>query len=185
MRNIKQNAAIVSLAVLICGATVTAESGAVRAVIKPQQARTTAPDFRLQDAAGKWTSLSSLRGHVVLLNFWATECGGCRMELPYFIELDQRYRSKGFQTLGISMDVMYEGLKGPAEGWARVNPFVRDHRIEYPILMADNAISRAFHIDAMPATYLIDNRGRIAAKYVGVVDKADLEANIKTLLADR
>ena len=83
------------------------------------------------------------------------------------------------------MDVMYEDLKGPAEGWARVNPFVRDHRIEYPILMADNAISRAFHIDAMPATYLIDTRGRIAAKYVGVVDKADLEANIKTLLAER
>jgi peroxiredoxin len=167
------------------GVPVVAEQAAIRATIQPRKERQAAPVFRLQDANGKSAPLSEFRGHVVLLNFWATECGGCRTELPYFMEFDHTYRSKGLQTLGISMEVIYQDLKGPEEGWARVKPFAKEHRIEYPILMADTATSKAFAIDQMPATYLIDKRGRVAAKYIGVVDKADVEANLKTLLAER
>lgn len=185
MNHTKRNVTVVSLITLFCGVQAAGESRAVRAAIQPRQARIAAPAFRLHDAAGRSTSLASLRGHVVLLNFWATECGGCRTELPYFIEFDRKYRSSGLRTLGISMEVIYQNLSGPKEGWARVNPFVKDHEIGYPVLMADDAMSKAFLVGEMPATYLIDKRGRVAAKYIGVVDKVDVEGNFKALLAER
>ena len=83
------------------------------------------------------------------------------------------------------MDILYEDLKGPAEAWSLVNPFVKAHKVDYPILMGDDGITKRYLVNALPVTYLIDRRGHIAAKYVGVVDRANLEANIKTLLAER
>ncbi len=162
-----------------------AEQPAVRADIQRPNERKPAPAFRLSDASGKQNQLSKFRGRVILLNFWATECGGCKVEIPYFQEFDRAYRSKGFQAVGVSMEVLYQDLKGPEEGWARVNPFVQDHSIVYPILMADDTVSKAYGVDAMPATYLIDRKGRIAATYIGVVEKANVEANLKALLSER
>ena len=163
-----------------------AEQPAVRAAIQVPTERKPAPSFRLADATGKQRLLSRFRGRVVLLNFWATECGGCKVELPYFIAFDHAYRSNGLQALGVSMELFYDdNLKGPAEAWARVNPFVKEHGIEYPILMADDAVNKIYRVDSMPATYLIDKKGRIAATYIGLVDKADVEANLKALLAER
>jgi len=184
VRNFRQNATMFSCVALLSCANLFAQQTAVRAVVLPQRARKPAPAFRLENSLHQTTSLSNLHGHVALLNFWATECGGCRIELPYFIELNQKYRPKGLQTLGISMEVVYEDLRSAAEGWARVNPFLRDHRIEYSVLMADQAMSKAFNIESMPATFLMDKQGRIAAKYIGIVDKTDLETNITALLAE-
>jgi peroxiredoxin len=80
---------------------------------------------------------------------------------------------------------MYEDLKSANEGWARVKPFATEHRLDYPILLDDGSVEKAFNVTALPATYLIDRDGRIAAAYIGVVDASDLEANIKTILAER
>lgn len=166
------------------GTAIAADPG-VRAVLKAEKDREQAPAFRLPDASGRSVPLSDYRGKVVLLNFWATECGGCRVEIPWFIEFDRAYKSKGFQVLGASMDIVYEGLKGPEEGWARVKPFVTAHKVSYPILMADDQTTKAYRVDALPTTYLIDKRGRIAATYTGLVDKADVESNLQTLLRER
>ena len=76
-------------------------------------------------------------------------------------------------------------LKEAKEGWLRVNPFVQVHKVKYPILMGDNLVTKAYDINALPTTYLIDKIGRIAATYLGLVDKGDVEANIKTLLKER
>ena len=76
-------------------------------------------------------------------------------------------------------------LKGPAEAWSLVNPFVEAHKVDYPILMGDGGITKRYSVNALPVTYLIDRRGLIAATYAGVVDRANIEANIKTLLAER
>ena len=81
------------------------------------------------------------------------------------------------------MDILYEDLKGPAEAWSLVNPFVAAHKVDYPVLMGDDGITKRYSVNALPVTYLIDRRGRIAATYVGIVDRANIEANIKTLLA--
>jgi hypothetical protein len=83
------------------------------------------------------------------------------------------------------MDVLYEDLKGPAEAWKLVKPFVTSHNVDYRILMGDDGIAKRYSVEALPVTYLIDNRGRIAAKYVGIVDRSNLEANIRALLVER
>ena len=172
-------------ALLFACAHMMGEQPAVRAAIPLPKERKLALAFRLAEASGKERPLSQFRGRVVLLNFWATECGGCKVELPYFMAFDRAYRSRGLQVVGVSMELFYEdNLKGPAAAWARVSPFVKEHGIEYPILMADDAVNRAYRVESMPATYLIDKHGRIAATYIGVVDKADVEKNIKALLIE-
>ena len=161
-----------------------AEPKTVRATILPPGNRKPAPEFSLRDASGKEAGLSGYRGNVMLLDFWATECGGCRVEIPWFVELDQGYKGRGLKVVGVSMDVMYEGLKSASEGWSRVKPFVRDRQINYQILMGDDRVAKMYNVQAMPATYLIDKIGRIAAVYAGIVDRNDVETHIKTLLAE-
>ena len=124
------------------------------------------------------------RATPLLLDLWATKCGGCIKEIPAFVEIDHVYRKKGLTVVGISMDILYKDWKGPAEAWSLVNPFVRASKIDYPILMGDDGITKRYAVTALPVTYLIDRRGLIAAKYVGIVDRANIETNIKTLLAE-
>jgi peroxiredoxin len=95
------------------------------------------------------------------------------------------FASKGLAAVGVSEDIAYENLKGADEAWTLVKPFVRDHKIRYAVLMGDREVTTNYDIKALPLTYLIDRRGRVAAVYVGKVDRADLEANIRTLLSER
>ena len=148
--------------------------------------RKPAPAFELMTENGKKMRLSDYRGKVVLLNFWATECGGCVLEIPSFIEMQKAYKEKGFTAVGVAMDISYEGLKDSDEAWARVRPFMAKKGINYRIAMGDDAISKAYALNAYPATYLIDKSGRVAVAYVGVVvDKDNVETNIKGLLSER
>ena len=128
--------------------------------------------------------LSDFRGKVLLVNFWATSCGGCVLEIPSFIDIEKKYGNHGFSALGISADIPYEGLKSADEAWAKVRPFVAQHNVNYPIVMGDDTIIDAFGFPSYPATYLVDKSGRIAATYVGVVSKEDVEGNISKLLAE-
>jgi peroxiredoxin len=172
--------------ILLLGAVAgAADQPTVRAAVQSPKDRRPAPAFRLTNASGKAVRLSDYRGKVLLLDFWATECGGCKVEIPWFMEFERAYKSKGLAVVGVSMDVLYEDLKDAKEGWSRVTPFVQTHKVNYPILMGDDPVTNAFDIKALPATYLIDGNGRIAAAYVGLVDKNDVDANIKTLLRER
>jgi cytochrome c biogenesis protein CcmG/thiol:disulfide interchange protein DsbE len=145
--------------------------------------RTLAPALSLLNAQGKQVRLSDYRGKVVLLDFWATDCGGCRIEIPEYIQIQAAYKNKGVAVVGVSMDIMYENLKGAKEAWDRVNPFAEQQKINYPILMGDDRTMKVYGFNALPATYLIDRNGRIAASYVGVlVDKDNVEKNIGVLL---
>jgi len=157
----------------------------VHAVLIPPAARKAAPAFRLKNEAGKEIEIKDFKGKVVLLDFWATECGGCVLEIPYFIELQQVYKDKEFTAVGVSMDIAYEDLKSPEEAWSKVKPFVAAHKINYPILMGDESISREYNLQAYPMTCLLDKDGKIAATYVGVVSKTDVETNIKALLTEK
>jgi peroxiredoxin len=163
----------------------TAEAAPIRATLQPVVDRKPAPAFELADASGRHVPLSAYRGHPLLLNLWATKCGGCILEIPSFIEMDQAYRNKGLAVVGISMDILYEDLKGPAEAWALVTPFVSAHKLNYKILMGDDDVTKHYNVEALPITHLIDAHGRIAASYIGLVDKDNIEANIKLLLAER
>ena len=156
----------------------------VHAVLIATANRKAAPVFHLSNSNGKKVQISDFRGKVVLVNFWATECGGCVLEIPSFIELQHAYEDKGFTALGISADIPYEGLKNEQEAWGKVRPFVRSNHVNYPIVMGNDAVIKSFGFASYPATYLIDKSGRIAATYIGIVSKDDVEANIKRLLAE-
>ncbi len=105
-------------------------------------------------------------------------------EIPWFMDLERLYKKKGLAVTGVSVDVMYEDLKTSQEAWARVKPFVETHHVNYPILMGDDPVTKSYDIKALPLTYLIDKRGRIAATYIGVVDKENVEANIQAVLRE-
>jgi len=166
------------------GSLVAAETKGVAAIIQPVQQRKVAPNFALKDAAGKTVRLSDYRGRVVLLDFWATKCGGCVEEIPWFIEISKTFAAKGLATVGVAEDIAYENLKDADDAWTRVTPFVRDHKVPYPILMGDGTVTTSYDINALPLTYLIDRRGRVAAVYTGMVDRANLEANLQTMLLE-
>jgi peroxiredoxin len=153
--------------------------------LEQPEIRKKAPAFALLDATGRSVALSSFRGKPVLLDLWATKCGGCVKEIPYFVNMHRAYARKGLAVVGVSMEILYEDLKGPAEAWSLVKPFAAAHNVSYPILMGDDGFTKSYSVTTLPVTYLIDKRGRIAATYSGVVDAANLEQNIKALLAER
>jgi peroxiredoxin len=157
----------------------------VHAVLVAKAERKPAPKFQLVSDTGKLTSVSTYRGKVVVLNFWATKCGGCVLEIPSFIELEKTYGNAGLRVVGVSEDVSYSGLKNAEAAWRQVRPFMASHKMNYAVLMGNDAVVSAYGFDEYPATYVIDRSGRIAATYVGVVDKGDVEAKVRALLAER
>ncbi len=147
-------------------------SGTPDILIAPA-ARKPAPDFTLTDLDGKSVTLSKLRGKVVLLDFWATWCGGCKLELPWYVDFDHKYRSEGLAVVGVSMD---DG--GPQ----LVRTFATQKGLSYPIVLGNEALSDRFHMESMPLTLLIDKQGRIAVAHAGVVQRASFEQHIQDLL---
>jgi len=133
-----------------------------------------APAFALKDLDGKEVNLSDFKGNVVILDFWATWCGPCVMEIPHFIELQKQYKDRGVTIVGISVDM---------EGIEVVKSFVQKHQVNYPILMADAKVQQSYgEIQAIPTTFVIDTSGTIQKQYVGYRDKSVFEADIKKLL---
>jgi len=132
-----------------------------------------APDFSLADANGASIRLSAYRGKVVLLDFWATWCGGCKTEIPWYIEFQDKYRDAGLSAIGVSMD---------ADGWKSVKPFLANHKLNYPVVIGDDDLGEQFGVINMPLTLLIDRNGKIAESHAGVVDKDSFEAKIRSLL---
>jgi peroxiredoxin len=142
--------------------------------VKPDKQRHVAPDFSLKDADGKVVHLSDYRGKVVLLDFWATWCGPCKIEIPWFIDFQKQHR-EGFAVLGVSMD---------DEGWEVVKPFLAKEKVNYRVLIGNDKTSESYGgIDALPTTFLIDREGRIASVHVGLVNRKDFENGIEELLA--
>lgn len=144
-------------------------------VLRPATQRVTAPTFTRTGSDGRTFTLPNTRGHVVVLNFWATWCGGCKFELPYFVEYDRKYRRQGLLIVGISMD---DG------GFATVKPFWADKQMPYPTVIGDDALSKQLGLTGMPFTLLLDKQGRIALAHGGVLDRADFDHHIQQLLAE-
>jgi peroxiredoxin len=145
-------------------------------VIQPDALRKQAPELELEDTVGKQANLRDYRGKVVVVDFWATWCHGCLQEMPWFADFQRKYGDQGFSVIGVSLD---------AEGWKVVKPFVAKAAVPYRIVLGNDKSAEAYGIVNMPDTFLIDQEGRIAVKYVGMVDKNGLEKNIQTLLAEK
>lgn len=143
---------------------------------QPVSARKLAPDFTLKDANGKSVHLSDFRGKVVLLDFWATWCGPCRIEIPWFTDMERQKKDKGFAVIGVSMD---------DDGWKVVKPFVSEMKMNYRVLLGNDQVAKDYGgLDALPTTFLIDRNGRIAYMHVGVTSRQDFEDGVDQLLRD-
>jgi len=142
--------------------------------VKPGKDRKPAPEFTLKDADGKTVHLSDYKGKVVLLDFFATWCGPCKIEIPWFMEMERKNKDRGFSVLGVAMD---------DEGWEIVKPFLADLGVNYRVVIGNDATAGMYGgVDALPTTFLIDKDGKIAAVHVGLASKKDFEDGIEQLL---
>lgn len=152
--------------------TASAEAAPTRGVPGEQ-----AFDFTLKDLAGKDVRLSDFKGKVVILDFWATWCGPCRMEVPHFKELHKQYKSKGVAIVGIALD---------QQGAKVVAPFIEKNQIEYVTLIGTpDVVSRYGNIRGIPTTFIIDQKGKIVTSFTGYRSKDVFEAEIVKLIGTK
>jgi len=146
-------------------------------------ATSSVPDFALKDLDGRDESLGQFKGQVVLVNFWATWCGPCRIEIPWLMDLQEKYEPQGFTVLGVAMD---------EEGESAVVPFVQKERFKlgtksqpmnYPILIGNDDAAKKFGgLVGLPTTILISQDGRQVERIDGLLSYDEMQKTIKSLL---
>jgi peroxiredoxin len=134
-----------------------------------------APDFSLLDLSGSTVRLSSYRGRIVLLDFWATWCEPCREETPHFVDFQNKYGSQGLQILGVSMDDSPEPVRD----------FAQKFQINYPVVMGTAKTGQLYGgILGLPVAYLIDREGHIRSRHIGATQPEVFEKEISDLLKE-
>jgi peroxiredoxin len=165
-----------SVLLLLTALTATDEPGAPTALIGAQD-RKPAPNFALKDSTGKTASLRDYADRILVVDFWATWCTGCKQEIPWFAEYQKRYGQSGLSIVGVAMD---DG------GWKVVNPFLSEHPVPYRMVLGDEETAKKYGIHNLPDTFVIDRHGKIAAVYQArLVDRDELEASIKKLISEK
>jgi len=133
-----------------------------------------APDFSLESLDGKTMRLSDFRGKAVLLNFWATWCGPCKIEMPWFVDLQKEYGSQGLQIVGVAMD------DSSKDDIAR---FAQEMGVNYPVLLGKEAVGEAYGgVPALPESFFIGRDGKIVDRIIGLRGKGEIEDSIKKAL---
>ena len=135
-----------------------------------------APDFKLEDLNGRMYSLADLRGHVVVLNFFATWCVPCRQEIPEFVRLHKKFRDRKLEIIGVSLD---------PDGNAVLPPFIMHYGITYPIVLGTREVVLDYGgIQGIPTTFIIDEDGTISDYFVGMHPGYVIEASVTKLLKE-
>ena len=134
-----------------------------------------APDFELPALDGKNLKLSDLRGKAVLLNFWATYCGPCKVEMPWFVELQKEYGPQGFQIVGVAMD------DASTEDIAK---FAKEMGVNYPILIGKDAVAESYGgVSVLPTTFFLDRDGKLTAREFGLQSRSVFVDHIKKAMS--
>ena len=152
-------------------AQVTPPSGAAC----PANAKPAKLDYALKDLNNQNVRLDSYKGKVILLDFWATWCGPCKVEIPWFIEFQDKYGKDGLQVVGVSVD----------DPLAKLKPYVSEMKMTYPVLQGlgkESLLDAYSPMPALPTTVLISRDGKICGKHVGMASKETFENGIKSLL---
>jgi thiol-disulfide isomerase/thioredoxin len=141
----------------------------------PANAKPANLNFTIKDVQGKNVRLSDYKGKVILLDFWATWCGPCKIEIPWFVEFQNKYGPQGLQVVGVSVDDTVEMLR----------PYVKDLKMNYPVLLGlhhDDIQDAYGPLWGIPVTAVISRDARICAKHSGISSKENIEKEIKSLL---
>ncbi|HYL92583.1 MAG TPA: TlpA disulfide reductase family protein [Alphaproteobacteria bacterium] len=136
-----------------------------------------APDFELKvlDGKGKTLKLSDLRGKAVVVNFWATYCGPCKIEMPWLVDLQKKYGPEGLQIVGIDAEDASE---------KSVSEFAHQMGVNYPIVIATEKVADAYGgVDGLPTTFFVDRSGKVVDHVLGLVSESVIVDNIKKSLA--
>jgi thiol-disulfide isomerase/thioredoxin len=142
----------------------------------PQMRGKAAPAFALTSLDGKKVSLADYKGRPVLVNFWATWCGPCKVEMPWFEEFRKQYAAQGFEILGLADDV--------DAGKDAIAKVATKAGVSYPILLTDGKVQTAYGgLDVLPMSFYIDRNGVIVEQTAGLGSKDQIEANIKKTIA--
>ena len=162
-----------SHALLVCAVLLSAQIGSAAPPAEKSLVNRPAPEIVRADLNGAKINLKSLRGKVVLLNFWATWCAPCQIEMPVFNAWQQKYGPQGLQVVGISMD----------DGIAPVRKVVKKLKTNYPIAMGDAKLGERYGgVMGLPLSYLIDRNGVVRARFQGETDLETIEKRVKTML---
>ena len=137
-----------------------------------------APNFKVVSTTGQSISQDNYRGHVLILDFFATWCQPCRKSIPHLVELNRKYGKQGLQILGLSLD---------DDGEQAVRSFADVYKVNYPLALAGEPTTIAFGIRSVPIMYLIDKKGTVVEVYRGFSDDSarSVEQVIKRLLAEK
>jgi cytochrome c biogenesis protein CcmG/thiol:disulfide interchange protein DsbE len=183
----RKQAAEARLASVAQGELVASPAGDIPQYISPLLHKP-APDFKLEDLHGKEVSLDEYKGNAVLINFWATWCGPCKIETPWLIDLRNQYASQGFEILGISTegdDLQEDDKAAWAKQKATIAASVQQMHMPYPVLMDGDSLSRSYGgLDELPTSFFVDRNGNVVAAQLGLTSKDDIEANIRKALGE-
>jgi thiol-disulfide isomerase/thioredoxin len=143
-----------------------------------------APGFTLADLNGNKVALANYKGRPLVVDFWATWCGPCKVEIPWFEKLHEQYASQGLEILGVSTDDL--DRDDPAKMFTEkrdIADFVAKMHMNYPVLLGEDAVEDKWGIDAMPTTFFIDRNGKIVASTIGLAPRDVIEADIQKAIA--
>ena len=136
-----------------------------------------APEFELTSLDGKRVKLSDFRGKAVLLNFWATWCSPCKVEMPWFVDLQKKYGNDGLVVLGVAMDDTET---------SKIAEFASEMGVNYPVLLGTDKIAEDYgNVEFLPTSFYIDREGKIVGKGTGLLGREDIEQNVQRALASR
>jgi peroxiredoxin len=137
-----------------------------------------APPFTLKTQDGRKVSLADYKGKAVLVNFWATWCVPCKLEMPWFVDLHKQYASQGFEILGVDED--------DEKDHGQIDKFAKKIGVNYPILLGTDTTSKAYGgVDVLPTSFYIGRDGKVVEEAAGLISRDEIEANIKKALAAR
>lgn len=129
-----------------------------------------APDFTLKDINGRTVRLSDYRGKAVVVNFWATWCPPCKTEMPWLVELENKYRAQGLEIIGVALD---EASKD------EIAKFARDMRLNYSVVIGDDNTADAYgNVQMLPTTFYINRDGKIVSRVIGIIGEREIEDNM-------
>src|SRR5438132_8753166 len=136
-----------------------------------------APEFALTSLDGKTLKLSDYRGKAVLLNFWATWCEPCKIEMPWFVDLQKKYGPQGLQVIGVAMD------DAPSKDIA---DFSQKMGVNYPVLIGKEEVGTQYGgVQFLPSTFYISRDGKIIDRVFGLVSRSEIEANVQKALGSQ
>jgi thiol-disulfide isomerase/thioredoxin len=154
-------------------------SGVIASVLKPQDEGpangTMAPDFTLKSLDGKEVSLSSLKGKAVMVNFWATWCEPCKIEMPWLVDLQEKYRKDGFEILGVAMDDSSQ---------KEISDFARKMKVNYTVVIGSEKVADLYGgLDGLPTNFFLDRNGKVIDSFKGLRSESVIVDDIKKALA--